>query len=220
MVRVVIADDHPILVRGLRVALAEAGLDVVGAASSGAAVVGLVEATQPDVVLLDLHMPGVGGLECLAELRRRMPDVKVIVFSGDAEQSSIDAAISRGASCYVVKGIDAEDLAAIVRIIASKAPIYYAAGNVATDSEAPPEPVALPSARDRFTRRELELLQLVAAGLSNGEIARKLWVSQPTVKFHLSNIYRKLGVVNRTQAASRARTLGLVADGSPDAVGA
>ena len=216
MTRVVIADDHPMMVEALRASLTSEGLEVVGATQYGAEVVGLVEATQPDVLLLDLVMPDRSGLDCLAALRERMPNVKVIVLSGLEDQASIDAALATGAVCYVRKDVDSRDLAATVRIMATNAPIYAAA------SWGAPVPASQPAAADSaaadlgLTRREGEIVELVQTGMSNAEMASTLFVTEQTIKFHLSNIYRKLGVSNRTQAAARARGLGLTSASSSD----
>jgi DNA-binding NarL/FixJ family response regulator len=213
--RVVIADDHPMMVEALRASLTGEGLEVVGATQYGAEVVGLVEATQPDVLLLDLVMPDRSGLDCLAALRERMPDVKVIVLSGLEDQASIDAALATGAVCYVRKDVDSRDLAAMVRIMATNAPIY------AVGRSGAPAPAGEPSAGSAaagigLTRREGEIVELVQTGMSNAEMANTLFVTEQTIKFHLSNIYRKLGVSNRTQAAARARGLGLPSAGPSD----
>jgi len=216
MVRVVIAEDHQILVDGLRLTLTSAGLEVVGTTGDGSEVVELVETTQPDVVLLDLQLPRKGGFECLHELRERTPDVKVIILSGNDDQGSIDRALELGAVCFIGKGVDPADLAATIRILATGQPIHPAGSR----------PVGAPGDRRAaasghpaiealdLTRRENEILRLVSEGHSNIQLAKMLWVTEQTVKFHLSNIYRKLDVRNRTQAAAKARSLGITE--SPD----
>lgn len=210
MARVVIADDHPLLVAALQATLVDAGFDVVGTTQYGADVVELVEATAPDVLLLDLQMPDLSGLDCLAALRDRASEVKVIVLSGADDRASIDAALALGAVCYVGKAVDPADLAATIRMMSSKAPIYSASG---TNSPARARSASASSlsAVDGLglTRRELEILKLAAEGESNGALARRLWVTEQTIKFHLSNIYRKLDVNNRTQAAAKAHALGI-----------
>lgn len=216
MTRVVIADDHPMMVEALRASLTREGLDVVGATQYGAEVVALVEATQPDILLLDLVMPDRSGLDCLAALRERTPDVKVIVLSGLEDQASIDAALATGAICYVRKDVDSRDLAATVRILATNAPIY-AAGTLGAPTPVSGSSAAVATAADvGLTRREGEIVELVQTGMSNAAMASTLFVTEQTIKFHLSNIYRKLGVSNRTQAAARARGLGLTRAGPPD----
>lgn len=212
MASVVIADDHPIFVDALRVTLTDAGLEVVGTTNNGADLVGLVEEIQPDVVLLDLQMPGMSGLDCLAALRARTPDVKVIILSGSDNRSSIEGALALGAVCFVGKGVEPADLAATVRILASEAPIYSAPRARSTVEALIAAASATAGTDHGLTRRELEILLLACEGMSNGKLARHLWVTEQTVKFHLSNVYRKLDVSNRTQAAARARALGLTSD--------
>ena len=215
MTRVVIADDHPMMVEALRASLTSEGLEVVGVTHYGAEVVGLVEATQPDVLLLDLLMPDRSGLDCLAALRERMPEVKVIVLSGVEDEAAIDASLATGAVCYVRKDVDSRDLAATVRIMATNAPIY-AVGRTGAPAAAREHSGAGSAADIGLTRRESEIIELVQTGMSNPEMASTLFVSEQTIKFHLSNIYRKLGVGNRTQAAARARGLGLRRAGPSD----
>lgn len=214
--RVVIADDHPMMVEALRAALTEVGLEVVGATAYGAEVVGLVERTRPDVVVLDLQMPDRSGFECLAALRAAAPEVKVIILSGSEDRASIDRALALGAVCYAGKSVDPRDLAATVRSIATGS--IHVLGSVVGAAAREPADLSSPGVEPRLTGKEHEILQLVATGMPTGQVARKLWVTQATVKFHLSNIYRKLEVSNRTQATAKAHKLGLVTFGASTAV--
>jgi len=127
MVRVVIADDHQMLVDALEATLTGAGMDVVATTVDGAAVVALVEETRPDVVLLDLELPGQSGYECLREIRERTPSAKVIILSGSDDQAAIGRALELGAVCFIGKGVDPADPAAMIRILATSRPIYQAA---------------------------------------------------------------------------------------------
>ena len=194
--------------------LSSAGLTVVGTTRYGSALVDLVDATAPDIVLLELFLPDMSGLECIAALRERAPDVNVIVLSSADDQSSIDGALAMGAACYVAKTVDPLDIAATVRIIGKRAPIYHAGSPTVSTLR---QVSAAASAQVGLTRREREMLQLASEGLSNIKIARLLWVTEQTVKFHLSNIYRKLEVKNRTQAAAKARSLGLTSENHGEA---
>jgi DNA-binding NarL/FixJ family response regulator len=170
--RVLVADDHKLILEGIKRALDEAeDFEVVGECSSGAQVLPMVGRTNPDLVLLDLRMPGADGLSCLAQIRKRYPDVKVVVLSVSTDENVIQTVLKRGASAYIVKSIN---------------------------------PIDLPSA----LRQAVE--GTVARGLSNEAIGKELWVAEQTVKFHLTNIYRKLGVSNRTEAARLAYQNGLV----------
>jgi DNA-binding NarL/FixJ family response regulator len=181
-------------------------LDVVGTTGDGAEVVDLVEATHPDVLLLDLGLPRKSGFDCLRELRERAPQVKVIVLSGSDDPASIDQALELGAICFIGKRVEPADLAATVRMAATDQPIYRRGSSGAPPRRRAAAETALDAAE--LTRREKEILRLVSEGHSNAKLAKMLWVTEQTVKFHLSNIYRKLDVENRTQAAAKARHLG------------
>jgi DNA-binding NarL/FixJ family response regulator len=198
--RVVVADDHPLMLDALRLALGDAdGIDLVGETSEGRKLLPLVERERPDVVLLDLRMPDMDGLSCLDRLRERHPAVTVVMLSGENDPSLVEEALRRGARAYVLKQIDPGDLPDAIRQ-AVEGTVYQVIGGEAADEET--ETAGL-SAKER------NVLVFVARGLSNKEIARELWVSEQTVKFHLTNIYRKLGVANRTEAARVAFRLGV-----------
>jgi DNA-binding NarL/FixJ family response regulator len=199
--RVLIADDHPLVLAGIRRTLEEVeDLEIVGEAQNGSQVLPLIERTSPHLVLLDVRMPQLDGLACLDRIRRSHPEVKVIVLSASSDRTQIAAALRHGASAYVVKNIGAEDLPAAVR--------HAVDGTVFTVVGAPDESAA---AEDLgLTKRETTMLKALARGLSNQGIAKELWVTEQTVKFHLRNIYRKLGVSTRTEAARYAYERGLV----------
>ncbi len=199
--RVLVADDHPLMVAGIRGALAsERDIEIVGEAASGAQVLPLVQHTQPDLVLLDLRLPEMDGMTVLERLRERYPKVKVAVLSVVSEKAEIARALERGAAAYIVKSIDAADLPAALRQAVSGS--FYCLGSLPVDQGRQESEAGL-------SDREVEILRAVARGLSNRAIARELWLSDQTVKFHLHNIYRKLGVKNRTEAAKYAFENGL-----------
>jgi len=201
--RVVIADDHRLILDGIRRALeAGGGFDIVGETQSGTQVLPLVARTQPDLVVLDLRMPNMDGLACLDEIRRRYPDVKVVMLSASTSQDLIETALRRGASAYILKTVDPTDLPSTLREALS-GNVFSTTGIGESD-----EPTGAKAAG--LTEREITILKLLAHGRSNEEIARELWVAQQTVKFHLTNIYRKLGVKNRTEATRYAYQQGLV----------
>jgi DNA-binding NarL/FixJ family response regulator len=201
--RVVIADDHRLVLDGIRRALeADGGFEIVGETQSGTQVLPLVSRTSPDLVLLDLRMPNMDGLACLDEIRRRHPDVKVVMLSASTSPDLIDTALRRGASAYILKSVDPDDLPSTIRQ-ALDGNIFSTAG--LPDSS---EPAGAKAAG--LTDREITILRSLAQGHSNEEIAKELWVAQQTVKFHLTNIYRKLNVKNRTEATRTAYQLGLV----------
>src|SRR3954469_2426968 len=203
MMRVLLADDHPLIVEATRAVLESSGdIEVVGAAYSGAEVLPLIGQTNPDLVLLDLRMPLMDGLTCLELIRRRYPRVLVVMMSASADPEHIQGALRRGASAFIVKSIDPRDIGAALRQ-AMNGSVYNAIGMVELD------PASAGRAQG-LTERELEILTGVASGRSNQAIAKELWVTEQTVKFHLTNIYRKLGVTNRTAAARSAYQYGLV----------
>ena len=201
--RVVIADDHRLMLEGIRRALEEDGtFEIVGETQDGTQVLSIVASTSPDLVLLDVRMPRMDGLACLDEIRKRYPELKVVMLSASTSPELIAAALRRGASAYLSKSVDPTDLPSTLRQIVE--------GNVWSTSGTDPEegdegPKAL-----GLTDREIAILQALSRGLSNAEIAKELWVTQQTVKFHLTNIYRKLGAKNRTQATRIAHQHGLV----------
>jgi DNA-binding NarL/FixJ family response regulator len=190
--RVCIADDHLLMLHGVRDALLQAGdIDVVGLARSGVEVIPLVEATTPDLVLLDHRMPGVDGVTCLREIKRRWPQIQVVMLSASEDPQHIEEALSAGASAYIGKRINPGDLASALRQVVAGV-VYQRTG------VAPAERLAGDS--PGLTMREQAILEAMAEGLSTKVISRELCISEKTVKFHLTNVYRKLGVHNRTGA--------------------
>jgi len=202
--KVMLADDHQLILDGVRHALEEAGdeFEVVGEATKGSQVLPLVKRTAPDVVILDLRMPEVDGLVCLDQIKRRHPETKVIVLSVSADRSLIDNVLRRGASAYIVKSVNPVDIPAVIRQAVEET-VYTAIG-------IPEDPSSNAAKAVGLTERELAILTALARGMSNAAIAKQLWVAQQTVKFHLTNIYRKLGVANRTEAARFAYQQGLI----------
>jgi DNA-binding NarL/FixJ family response regulator len=191
--RVVVADDHELIRATLRLLLTPSeGLEIVGEAATGADVVPVVERTRPDVVVLDLHMPGLDGLQCVERLAASHPHVTSVLLSAVDDPGVIEAGLRRGAAAYVLKGIDPLDLAAAIR--------QSVAGCVIQPrgllDNRPPSAAAAAGLSEQETRVLAEL----ARGRSNRQIAEALWLSEQTIKFHLRNVYRKLGVANRTEA--------------------
>jgi DNA-binding NarL/FixJ family response regulator len=200
--RVLLADDHPLMLEGIRGALEnEKSIEIVGEATSGAQVLSLLSHAAADLVLLDLRLPDVDGLTCLAWIRQRYPSVKVIMLSVIAEPSEITSALEAGASAYIVKSIDRQDLAAAIRHAFSGT--FFCLGGVGRPS------AGKNGNQSGLTDRQVEILQAVTRGLTNRAIAREFWLSDQTVKFHLHNIYRTLGVSNRTEATKYAFEHGL-----------
>jgi NarL family two-component system response regulator LiaR len=188
---------------GLRRALEDdGGFEIVGETQNGTQVLPLVARSKPDLVLLDVRMPNMDGLACLDEIRRRHPDVKVVMLSASTSQDLIETALRRGASAYIIKSIDPGDLPATLRQALQGS--VFSAGGIGAISDSSGAKAA------GLTEREISILKSLARGSSNEEIATEFGVAQQTVKFHLTNIYRKLGVKNRTEAIRHAYRLGFV----------
>jgi DNA-binding NarL/FixJ family response regulator len=195
--KVLIADDHPLMLAGIRRALERGdGIEVVGEAHSGPELLDMIERRRPDVVLTDLMMPGVTGSECIEQIRATWPDVKVVVLSACDDRASINAALNAGASTYVVKSVIPADVASLLRQAANGSVFHGTPGpRLVAASGAPHEPE-----EPLLTERERTILTAIASGKTTAAISRELWVSEHTIKFHLTNIYRKLGVNNRAGA--------------------
>lgn len=201
--RVAIADDHRLMLDGIKRALETApDIKVVGEAMSGEEMLTLVPRVRPDVVILDLRMPKGDGLSTLAALRKDYPDLKIIILSMFEDSEHIDQALHQGASGYVVKSINPLDLPSTIRQVV-EGTVYHPRGR-GGEAAGTPGGAGGSGHPGGLTDRELSILRLVAEGLSNLDIASKLYVTEQTVKFHLSNIYRKLGVGNRTEATRYA----------------
>jgi DNA-binding NarL/FixJ family response regulator len=197
--RVLIADDHPLILQGIRRNLqAAAGISVAGEARSGRELLALLERRRPQLVLLDLRMPEPDGLECITRIARSWPDVRTVVLSACEEPASIEAALGAGASAYVLKSANPADLPSVL--------LEAWSGRTSRPALAPLlRPAQQPGpAACGLTRRETAILQAVADGLTTRAISQQLWLSEHTVKFHLTNIYRKLGVSNRSAAVRYA----------------
>ena len=207
-IKLVVADDHRLILHALRRALGSCDdIDIVGEAHKGSQVLPLVLQTNPDLVLLDIRMPELDGLGCIDRIRASAPDVGVVVLSATTCLEHVEAARVRGARAFVSKSVDPLELGDIVRRAAANAPFCV----VALD-----EGAAVGTAGAELTGREVDLLKALALGLSNRSIAKEFWITEQTVKFHLTNIYRKLGVANRTEAVRYAYTYG-IADAYDDA---
>ncbi len=199
--RLFVADGHGLTRAGVRWAVErDEGFEVVGEAKTGAQVLARISQSAPDVVLLDTSLSGMDVLTCLTRIRRSQSGVRVIVLTDEPSQL-IATVCAHGASGVILKSIDALDLCAAIRQILEGA-IFSPVGSSASADH--------PADAAGLTRREREVLVAVGMGLSNKEISRKSWVTEQTVKFHLTNVYRKLGLTNRTAAARWAHQHGLV----------
>jgi two-component system, NarL family, response regulator LiaR len=204
-IRVLVADDHAVVREGLRTFLAlQEGIEVVGEAADGEAAVREAEHLRPDVVLMDLVMPRLDGVGAMRELRRRLPECRVIVLTSYAEDDRILPAIQAGAAGYLLKHVEPRELARAVRAAhAGEALLDPSVAARVVSALARPE-------REELTPREREVLALIARGMANKRIARELGVSEKTVKAHVGHVLAKLGVSDRTQAAVLAVRSGLV----------
>ena len=196
-IKVLIADDHPLVIAGIRRTLEQNDdIEIVGEAHSGPELMQLVERRSPDLVLMDLRMPGVIGTQAIERLHEARPDLKMVVLSACDDRPSIDAALGAGAHAYIVKSVNTSDIASVIRQASGGAVFHAPRVSQPVVQEAPDLPV--------LTERERAILTAVAAGMTTATISKDLWVSEHTVKFHLTNIYRKLGVPNRAGAVRYA----------------
>lgn len=211
--RVVVADDHPVYREGLAMVLATLpGITVVGEAADGAEAVRLAGDLRPDVVLMDLSMPGLGGVEATRRIVADLPDVAVLVLSMHEGADSVVGALRAGARGYLVKGATKNEIARAMREVASGGAVFggAVAQQVLLRVQDSPRPARRGAeAFPDLTERELEVLDLVAGGLSNAAISGRLHLSDKTVRNVVSNAVAKIGARDRTDAILRARTAGL-----------
>ena len=206
----VICDSHPMWLDAVEQVLRRIAIHVVGKTTSTTEALSMVEAHRPDILITELegHSGDFSGLVLIERAKAAVPPVRPIVLSMHTDSRIIDAALVAGAAAYVVKTAHPEDLASAVRQAFSHS--VYLAGRPAVMPVTAPAKPAIDAESQGLTRRELEILRLVAEGHSNAQLARMLWVTEQTVKFHLSNIYRKLDVANRTEASRWAQRHGLL----------
>lgn len=210
-IRVVVVDDHELLRDGLVALLQERDIEVVGVASLGAQAIAQACELRPDVVLMDLNMPGMSGIEATQRLTTAAPLVKVLVLTVAVDERTVTNALLAGACGYLLKDAPIEQIVEGVRAAARGEPMISPkiAGHLIRHVRRPAtDELRLPDSN--LTSRELEVLELIARGMDNPEIARTLHLSQHTVKNHVSSILVKLQVANRIQAAVRAVQQGLV----------
>ena len=207
-IRILIADDHPVVRKGIKALLStEPGLEVIGEAADGEQAVTKARTLKPDVILMDLSMPRKDGVQAISEIRQKVPGVKILVLTSFAEDKRIIAAIEAGALGYLLKESSPHELVRAVRTVyrgdSSLHPTvaHKLIHSLQRSSEGPQT--------ESLTVREIKVLRLIAEGLSNHDIAKKLFISEPTVRTHVSNILRKLHLENRTQAALYALREGL-----------
>jgi len=210
-IRVLVVDDHAVFRYGMRAMLANThGFKVVGEAATGEEALEKTTETHPDIVLMDIQMPGMNGIEATRKIAQANPEVSVVVVTMFGDDDSVLSAMRAGARGYVLKGADAEEVMKVLRAVAQgeahfgpeiarRIMGFFSAPKPAPASEAFPE----------LTAREAEILDLMARAMSNEEISRRLYLSQKTVRNHVSNIFIKLQVADRAHAIVRAREAGL-----------
>jgi DNA-binding NarL/FixJ family response regulator len=210
-IRLVIADDHPIYRDGLRLLLGDhEGIEVVGTATTGSEAVDLAAETAPDVMLMDLRMPELNGIDATRRIVSTSPHIGVLVLTMYEDDESVVAAMRAGARGYLLKGADEEEILHAVRAVARGEAIFGPAlATRIADYFAAPEPAAVPEAFTGLTAREREILTLIAQGMSNTAIAARLFLSHKTVRNHVSNVLTKLQAADRAEAIIRARRAGL-----------
>jgi DNA-binding NarL/FixJ family response regulator len=213
-IRVMIVDDHRMVRSGLRGFLSgEPGLDVVGEAETGEEAIAAVPTLCPDVVLMDLMMPGMGGTAAIGVLRASHPAMKIMALTSFADDTQVFPALEAGASGYLLKDIDPDELVAAIRAVhAGESPLDpEVAKRLLSRFQRPATAPGIPeAAHETLTEREMDVLRLLTQGKSNKEIASDLFIGDRTVKSHLSAIFQKLDVSDRTQAALYAVRHGLV----------
>ena len=210
-IRILVADDHPVFRYGLRALLsAEPTTEVVGEATTGEEAIARASSLQPDVILMDLNMPGINGIEATRRILETAPHISILVLTMSDDDISIFAAMQAGARGYLLKGAEGEETVRAIHVVSSGEAIFSPAiARRLMQYFGAPRPAALPRVFPELTERERELLMLIAQGYTNTAIAEKLVLSPKTVRNHVSNIFSKLQVADRAAAIIRARDAGL-----------
>ena len=210
-IRIIIADDHTLLRDGLRALFGSVpDIEVVGEAESGADVISKSELLQPDVILMDIQMPGINGIQATRQIVSKQPDIGVIVVTMYKDDDSVFAAMRAGARGYILKGADQDEMLRAIRAVANGEALF--GPEIATrlvNFFSSPQADHSSQAFPELTSRENEVLELIAKGLNNQIIANRLSISEKTVRNHISNIFNKLQVVDRAQAIVKAREAGM-----------
>ena len=194
----ILLDSQPMWLSALDRLCQEVGVDVIGSETSAEEALASLDARVPDLFITELRLAGgQSAVRCIETARKRAPSLRVLVISDLDDSRSVEQVLRAGADAFISKSANREDIAAAIRHVLHQS-------SIVAQRHARPTPVSQPAmrpaVRDELTKRETEILGLVSQGYSNSRIARSLWVTEQTVKFHLSNIYRKLGVANRTEA--------------------
>lgn len=211
-IKVLVVDDHPLIRQGLcKVLELEEKINVVGEAGDGSEALEKVRALQPDVILMDINMPDVNGIEAIGLIKKEFPRAKIIMLTIHDDDEYVLETMKTGAAGYVLKDVEPRNLIEAIRVVHKGGSYIHPTiaaklmGEINRLSVKKSEPL-----REELTRRELEVLNCLAKGYSNREIAKELYISEKTVKNHISNIFHKLNVSDRTQALIQALKLKLV----------
>jgi NarL family two-component system response regulator LiaR len=206
-IKILLVDDHAVVRSGLsKFLLVNKDFKLIGEASDGAEAVSMASLHKPDVILMDLSMPGMDGIAATREIKKKYPSIKVIALTSFSDQNMVQGALQAGANGYLQKNVTAAELAAAIRgAHEGKMTLSPEAVQALANSTAQPQ-----IAGNTLTERELDVLRYMVEGMNNNEIAEKLVISLGTVKFHVSNIFQKLGVDNRVEAVKMAMEQKLV----------
>jgi DNA-binding NarL/FixJ family response regulator len=208
--RLLIADDHTMVREGLSRAMEQAGFEVVAQAPDGETAVALAEEHRPDVVLMDLSLPVLSGAAATKRIRKLVPSASVLVLSMLSDESAVRSALSAGAKGYMVKDCTTEELVDAVQRVGAGETVISPSASLPSTSSAMDMPVHRTGEQPLVTRREEEILRLMATGVSIPDAARQLYISVKTVKNHLSSIYQKLDCHDRAQAVLKAVRMGII----------
>jgi two-component system, NarL family, response regulator DegU len=210
--RLLLVDDHKLLRQGLRRAVEDAGFDVVGEAGDGEEAVRLAVDLRPELVLMDLTMPVMDGIEATRRLRTSVPEARVVILTMHGEEDTVDRAIRAGAVAYLLKDCSIDQVAATLRAVAAGDTDLSAdlARTLLAELPGPLDPGPMANVATSLSQREAEVLQMFADGCSTIEVGQRLYISAKTVKNHLASIYEKLDARDRTQAVLTAVRMGII----------
>ena len=210
--RLLLVDDHKLLRQGLRRAVEDAGFDVVGEAGDGEEAVRLAVELRPDLVLMDLSMPVMDGIEATGRLRHSVPEARVVILTMHGEEDTVARALRAGAVGYLLKDCSIDEVAATLRAVAAGDTDLSAdlARTLLAELPGPLDPGPMATVASSLSQREVEVLQMFADGCSTVEVGQRLYISAKTVKNHLASIYEKLDARDRTQAVLTAVRMGII----------
>ena len=210
--RLLLVDDHKLLRQGLRRAVEDAGFDVVGEAGNGEEAVRLAVELRPDLVLMDVTMPVLDGIEATRRLRQSAPEARVVILTMHGEEETVDQALRAGAVAYLLKDCSTDQVADTLRAVAAGDTDLSAdlARSLLAELPGPLDPSPMAAVATSLSQREVEVLQMFADGCSTVEVGQRLYISAKTVKNHLASIYEKLDARDRTQAVLTAVRMGII----------